>query len=309
MRWCNKIGQFDLLNFCARKEWPRSYRIVKWLGKGEKLRRYKTATLEDIVPEFWDVLLVKIRELETKRQFKPFMKRGEWMVCSHPSDNGIIKESVETDFDKSIITWHIATKICYKTKPYKQQSYCKASMIMSSYMMYLLVEQPHTLSLNTSDLTLSDACMLLKVHLKSLDYSVDRALDDWYHEGLERHENNNDSDKDRPMMMSVIGKNWHLVKDAGKLAMELKGRNNTWELIGTFWVEMICFTAFNCPLSNHARLLRQGGDIITHVWLLLAHKTDKHNAIELPSESNPIDKSSESTLIDIPIENNPSRRT
>ena len=52
-------------------------------------------------------------------------------------------------------------------------------------------------------------------------------------------------------------------------------KENGWDIINSMWMEILCFAASNCPVDYHAEQLRQGGGLITHVWLLLAHKTDK----------------------------------
>ena len=52
-------------------------------------------------------------------------------------------------------------------------------------------------------------------------------------------------------------------------------KENRWHIISSVWVEMLCYAASNCPMDYHAEQLRRGGGLITHVWLLLAHKTQK----------------------------------
>ena len=44
-----------------------------------------------------------------------------------------------------------------------------------------------------------------------------------------------------------------------------------WENICQVWVEMLSYAASQCKWNYHARRLRQGGELITHVWLLMAH--------------------------------------
>ncbi|RVW35766.1 hypothetical protein CK203_082547 [Vitis vinifera] len=40
---------------------------------------------------------------------------------------------------------------------------------------------------------------------------------------------------------------------------------------GHVWVEMLCYAACHCPRNHHAEKLRLGGELLTHVWLLMAH--------------------------------------
>ena len=44
-----------------------------------------------------------------------------------------------------------------------------------------------------------------------------------------------------------------------------------WELISNVWVEILCYAATKCRWNHHARQLGRGGELLTHVWLLMAH--------------------------------------
>jgi len=78
----------------------------------------------------------------------------------------------------------------------------------------------------------------------------------------------------------IFFKEWHVLEEARRLAGLLNKMEDPWKLISGVWVEMVCYTAYNCQIYNHTKLLRRGGDILTHVWLLLAHKTDKFNSMK-----------------------------
>ena len=58
---------------------------------------------------------------------------------------------------------------------------------------------------------------------------------------------------------------------ACKLAKELGGKDVKWEIILRVWLEMLGHAASQCRGSHHAQQLRQGGELLTHVWLLMAH--------------------------------------
>ncbi|XP_030969604.1 uncharacterized protein LOC115989864 [Quercus lobata] len=44
-----------------------------------------------------------------------------------------------------------------------------------------------------------------------------------------------------------------------------------WELICHVWVEMLSYAASHCQWNHHAQQLTQGGELLPHVWLLMAH--------------------------------------
>ena len=62
--------------------------------------------------------------------------------------------------------------------------------------------------------------------------------------------------------------------DACKLATSLKkhyGKEDMWKLVSQVWLEMLFYAASHCGWSDHAQQLRRGGELLTHVWLLMAH--------------------------------------
>lgn len=44
-----------------------------------------------------------------------------------------------------------------------------------------------------------------------------------------------------------------------------------WDIIANVWLEMLGYAANLCGGTNHARQLSKGGELLTHVWLLMAH--------------------------------------
>lgn len=42
-------------------------------------------------------------------------------------------------------------------------------------------------------------------------------------------------------------------------------------MIANVWLEMLGYAANLCGGTNHARQLSKGGELLTHVWLLMVH--------------------------------------
>ncbi|CBI36704.3 unnamed protein product, partial [Vitis vinifera] len=63
--------------------------------------------------------------------------------------------------------------------------------------------------------------------------------------------------------------------EACRLAKSLQSLEITekekWEMMCDVWVEMLCYAASQCGWNQHAKQLRRGGELLTHVWLLMAH--------------------------------------
>ncbi|MCD7447897.1 hypothetical protein HAX54_035828 [Datura stramonium] len=49
------------------------------------------------------------------------------------------------------------------------------------------------------------------------------------------------------------------------------GKEQKWKIISEVWVEMLAYAATHCRGNHHAQQLRKGGELLTHVWLLMAH--------------------------------------
>ncbi|XAR63339.1 hypothetical protein NMG60_11023245 [Bertholletia excelsa] len=50
-----------------------------------------------------------------------------------------------------------------------------------------------------------------------------------------------------------------------------KENEDRWKIMSNIWVDMLSYAASNCPIRQHARDVRNGGQFLTHVWLLLLH--------------------------------------
>jgi hypothetical protein len=61
--------------------------------------------------------------------------------------------------------------------------------------------------------------------------------------------------------------------DACILAKELRKLEGQkrWKLMSEVWVELLSFAASHCRANAHAAQLSKGGELITFVWLLMAH--------------------------------------
>jgi hypothetical protein len=67
--------------------------------------------------------------------------------------------------------------------------------------------------------------------------------------------------------------------DACRLAKSLRcleteenwSKEQKWEMISHVWVEILCHAACHCRGLDHAKQLSHGGELLTHVWLLMAH--------------------------------------
>ncbi|KAL5761136.1 hypothetical protein ACOSP7_019639 [Xanthoceras sorbifolium] len=57
----------------------------------------------------------------------------------------------------------------------------------------------------------------------------------------------------------------------GMLQDAADGLENTWKMISEVWLEMLTFAAQNCEWKVHAQHLRKGGELLTHVSVIMVN--------------------------------------
>ncbi|KAM4133502.1 hypothetical protein ACJW30_01G334000 [Castanea mollissima] len=273
-RWSNLLGQFNLLNFCLHDKPLKFNRILKFRGFDMEYKKNKSRTRVELAKGLKELMVQEMKEVDAMRDLKPITQRGQWALERYGCLNHEFKWSVKRDFDKSISIWHIATDICYHSDVQNAIANSQIEMVklLSNYMMYLLAMRPHMLCTTTSDIIFQHTYTTLMTFLRtrpSITRDEGEACRILRTEDLPKEL---DFDRNKETMVTS---NWHVLKDAQRLARSLMSRENRWHIISSVWVEMLCYAASNCPMDFHAEQLRRGGGLITHVWLLLAHKTDK----------------------------------
>ncbi|KAG5538905.1 hypothetical protein RHGRI_019448 [Rhododendron griersonianum] len=230
------------------------------------------------------------------------VKRGEWTLSRYEHGQQF-KWSVELEFDQSIVIWHVATEVCYESdRPKnfgKDEVKLKVAKILSDYMMYLLVACPDRFPFcNKYDQIMQDSADMKK--LFDGGGSVSSGL-----EGVESKGNTGVSVSSGPKGVENKGNTTDttLVNKAQRLVQGMKETPNRWDIIGSVWVEMLCYASRTCPVKNHIQELRHGGEFLTHVWLLLFHfgitkKLERSNS-SLKDEEDSGVKGAGSTLLDI----------
>lgn len=68
---------------------------------------------------------------------------------------------------------------------------------------------------------------------------------------------------------SVLFDGCILAKELRKL--EENEKVDKWEIMSKVWVELLSYAASHCRANTHAQQLSKGGELITIVWLLMAH--------------------------------------
>ncbi|EXC02089.1 hypothetical protein L484_024054 [Morus notabilis] len=212
------------------------------------------------------------------------LQEGKW---KNSDINKLIPYIEDLAYDESLVLWHIATELCFQdeqpedkkdenntktnnvtTQNDKEQhkNYREFSKILSDYMLYLLVLQP----------TMMSAVAGIG-QIRFRDTSAE-AKKFFIRKGVGQNKNVSAcksilrvNTEVKPV--TVKGdRSKSVLFDACILAKELQQfGEEKWEILIKVWVEMLSYAASHCRPEAHAQQLSKGGELITFIWLLMAH--------------------------------------
>ncbi|XP_050285275.1 uncharacterized protein LOC126724889 [Quercus robur] len=299
-RWSNTMAQYGLIRFClkdkpAKRSFiPKGLCIYKLLEK----HRYKYSVN---VPPHLKKLIFELSLEKSKRAsnfkackelcacrgdqvLKQFLKKRKEKVLKQ--ENGldqiskILEEIVEVEFDQSILLWHIATDLCYYSDRSENSSDGEnssdlgenfdSSKLLSDYMLYLLVMCPFMLPNGIGLIRFRDTCA------EAIEFFKERKsktkLKDACTTLLNVSTEIPPSEVKGDRSKSVLFDACRLAKCLQSLDTEEQLENvKKWDLMSHVWVEMLSYAASQCRWNLHGQQLSRGGELLTHVWLLLAH--------------------------------------
>uniref|UniRef100_J3L7X6 DUF4220 domain-containing protein n=1 Tax=Oryza brachyantha TaxID=4533 RepID=J3L7X6_ORYBR len=289
-RWSNQMAQYNLIHYCLKDK-------PTWLTrKLEKLEWDYNVRVKTIWDSFWYTHHIDVSMVLKQLIFKKLKEKA------NSTADPMSYRRVEVEFDESIILWHIATDLifydeqqqdddgdtradksklelwssccfcsCSDHAPSANESHLNdvshlpaASREISNYMLFLLVMRPFMLTASIGQIRFGDTCAETKnFFLRGGEVQTPRqgaaALTKVKTE-INPREVKGDRSK------SVLF-------DACRLAEQLRRleRQKRWRLVAGVWVEMLCYAAGKCRGNFHAKQLSQGGELLTVVWLLMAH--------------------------------------
>ncbi|MBA0875493.1 hypothetical protein Goshw_014261 [Gossypium schwendimanii] len=254
------------------------------VGIKEFLDEMAYVSHEPLAKDLWDLVFREIKEKSEEALISQHVakrissSRGEWVLTSSEYSHIDWTEfmSHEAELDERIILWHIATDLCYhKDLPSPSApsssspslSYQTTSKLLSDYMLYLLVMRPSIMSTLVG---------LAKIRFQDTLAEAERLFDRY---GLEAR----NSDKEACDKIYYVNtdvkpvylkgdRSKSVLFDACRLAKVLdKFEDGKWVLISKVWVELLSYAATQCRPSAHVEQIGKGGELITFVWLLVAH--------------------------------------
>ncbi|KAF9613242.1 hypothetical protein IFM89_006343 [Coptis chinensis] len=199
--------------------------------------------------------------------------RGQWVIKNSADYCQVLNWSVEVEFVDSILIWHIATEIIYQitikdvakmtTDDHRNANgnERKTSKLLSDYVFYLMVMQPNTMpSMGRWMVKYQETCQDVEAYFCPDKFETRQTLEERCETLVSEveplaHGNN-----------SMFWKAVQLAKELNELDISYR-----WSLMSSVWVEILGYAASHCRGYAHAQQLSKGGELLTFVWLLMAH--------------------------------------
>ncbi|XP_075661149.1 uncharacterized protein LOC142630980 [Castanea sativa] len=275
-RWSNSVAQYNLMSHCIKRKSTKGSGIKGFINK--KLEQHWYKNLEPVPMDLKEKIF---EQLKNASSISDIRVSKQLFACSDDDDHEKKKcfvnlaQSMEVvDFDQSILLWHIATDLCYYIDQDNDSETVKKlirmSKLLSNYLVHLLVKCPYMLPSGIGQIRFQDTCAEAMEVIEEREYISDehKACEVLFKENTEIPPSQIKGDRSKSVLF-----------DACILAQSLQfleRQNNwdtkqKWETISNVWVELLSCAASQCRWNYHARQLRQGGELLTHVWLLMAH--------------------------------------
>jgi hypothetical protein len=301
---CETIPEYNLLTSVLRR--MRRPCCTGWLLNcatennliSEEFFELRRPELYGMVIGYFAIDLVKVGEvkgldLSTYRSFSQGSTNwalGDDARLMRAACRTQIKRALRISFDKSVLTWHIATDLCFRRllpKDTSQRLTKKQlaeispdehlqlrTQAISNYMAHLLNFRAEMLMTGSRQHLFARASK----HMERI-LTADEATKDIKHK-LEGNQLLNDDDirkiKDEAAKLANNSNiRYPIIQDACLLAEELIGIDDAdarWRLMYRVWVAMLCYSASMCRGYLHAKSLGEGGEFLSVVWLIVTLK-------------------------------------
>ncbi|KAD7477281.1 hypothetical protein R6Q59_007109 [Mikania micrantha] len=266
-RWSNSIAQLDLLSVALEEKPAKVLEIQKMFGVDEDLEMQRYQTYTQVSANLKDMIYSQFKDFMGKNsENKPLCNhRGSYSLQQNNCTN-LVWSIDDVEFDRSILIWHIATSLCFHSSVDDQSGVNRIeSNHLSKYLLNLLVSKPEMLPMGNGMIRYRDTSADANRFFKNKGPCADKVATC---RTLLR------VDYDGVLPIDVIGdRSKTVLFDGVRLAQALLDMNekSMWKVVSQVWIEILGYAAGNCKGLHHSQQLATGGQLLTHVWLLMAH--------------------------------------
>ncbi|KAA8526880.1 hypothetical protein F0562_008891 [Nyssa sinensis] len=278
-RWSKSIPQHSLISYCLKKRFTWFDEAADSFGLKDFLdeMQYKeTKPVEDDLKKFIFSELRKKAAIarDSKIAKEIYSMRGDGVlsqsICHYTSIVSSVSEEVE--YDESLLLWHIATELCYFLETNTNDQNRENEVDPKSFRdtcaeaeKFFRKGKP----ISMTDILLSVLNAPMKKMRKCFGKSQSKS-----------EEERQNACKELIAVNTVVkpievkgDRSKSVLFDACMLAKDLNKLNDKkrWDIISKVWVELLSYAASHCRANTHAQQLSKGGELVTFVWLLMAH--------------------------------------
>ncbi|KAL5757379.1 hypothetical protein ACOSP7_019990 [Xanthoceras sorbifolium] len=284
-RWSGKMAQYNLISCCLQNVQPTctGIHVLPWIGK--LLGKYRHLTWEDVNVEIKNTIYRQLLDKSNEIKGDRFSVESCKKILAHRGDNVLEKRNglldqfrwstSDVEFDHSLLLWHIATDLCYYSDHNELDEKCRISKCLSDYLLYLLVFCPYMLPEGIAEIKYRDTneetmrffleeerhflCWRFVVKKRKF---IEKSKACKALLGVKFGDEEEEIKGDRSQSVLFYG---------CRLAKQLQSLEQRWEIISEVLVEMLTYAANKCRWKEHGQQLRKGGELLTHVRLLMVH--------------------------------------
>ncbi|KAG5248955.1 transmembrane protein [Salix suchowensis] len=268
-----KRAIFKLMGSCRWSKSIKGYNLMRYCDFVDGIFLVSNKKFTD---ELWKVIFDELQKKSVMADDPEDAKticsaRGNWAVLQDNDWDKKVRDElmpyvVNVTYDESLLLWHIATDLLYHDNSDQKHDVAKErSKLLSDYMMYLLIMQPTMMAAvaGIGKIRFRDTCAEAERLLKRRVLGPNKeqtACENIFGVNIRVPPVDVKGDRSKSVLF-----------DASKLAKLLQGQEKKWELLSKVWVELLSYAAGHCRAYAHAQQVSKGGELITFVWLLMAH--------------------------------------
>ncbi|GLT64486.1 hypothetical protein SLA2020_369770 [Shorea laevis] len=261
-------------------------KIFQFLLLKDMLDEMNYVSREPLTKDLWKFIFLELKDkskyADNPRTIRQLctargdwvLKDGAWEGCSR----ALIPFLADVSYDHGLLLWHIATKLCYNTNTnevnnespdkcgFCSNNYREFSKILSDHMLYLLLVEPKIMS------------TVVGIEEKIFQETCNEAERFFTENGLGPKQLKRACEQILSINTNTVNEvtSQSVLFDAVNLANKLKMLQqengvDIWKLLSKVWMEMLGCAAYHCSSHEHAQQLSRGGELISFVWIVMAH--------------------------------------
>ncbi|KAJ4717080.1 DUF594 family protein [Melia azedarach] len=251
-RWSESMGQFNLVSICLKEISATCIGVEKLLRVDKLLDKYRNLTWKEADVDLQNLIYQRLLQKSDNSQMNLFeydMSRRK--ILAYRGENVL------------------ETRIGDAKNLHPRSKLCK---YLSDYMLYLLLFCPSMMPKGFGESRYKATCEEAMKFFESKQDEISNSKIEACRLLLE-------SKDDQLLLANRVGSHLSTLFYGCKIARQLQaleGDNSwsneqKWEMISEFWVEMLAYAAIECGWREHGQNLRKGGELLTHVCVLMAH--------------------------------------